>query len=65
MGDVGACWDNALMERFLGSLKHEWVLLIPQPTRAGMKRNVMLQTILVITTLTETMLGMGIFASAI
>ncbi|ELD4018909.1 hypothetical protein QI600_004823 [Salmonella enterica] len=24
MGDVGACWDNAAMERFWGSLKHEW-----------------------------------------
>lgn len=40
MGDVGACWDNAAMERFWGSLKHEWVLLVPQPTRAGMKRDV-------------------------
>ncbi|KAB5502210.1 DDE-type integrase/transposase/recombinase, partial [Serratia sp. RJAL6] len=40
MGDVGACWDNAVMERFWGSLKHEWVLLIPQPTRAAMKRDV-------------------------
>ena len=27
MGDVGACWDNAVMERFWGSLKHEWVLI--------------------------------------
>ncbi|WP_432707166.1 IS3 family transposase [Hafnia alvei] len=40
MGDVGACWDNAAMERFWGSLKHEWVLLVPQSTRAGMKRDV-------------------------
>ncbi len=23
MGDVGAYWDNAVVERFLGSLKHE------------------------------------------
>jgi putative transposase len=22
MGDVGACWDNAVVERFLGSLKY-------------------------------------------
>ncbi|MGA3699376.1 DDE-type integrase/transposase/recombinase [Enterobacteriaceae bacterium TYF_5] len=22
MGDVGACWDNAVVERFFGSLKH-------------------------------------------
>lgn len=40
MGDVGACWDNAVMERFWGSLKHEWLLLVPQPTRAGMKQDV-------------------------
>ncbi len=40
MGDVGACWDNAVVERFLGSLKHDWVLKIPQPTRDGMKRDV-------------------------
>ena len=25
MGDVGACWDNAVVERFFGSLKHEWL----------------------------------------
>lgn len=40
MGDVGACWDNAVMERFWGSLKHEWLLLVPQPTRAGMEQDV-------------------------
>lgn len=40
MGDVGACWDNAVMERFWGSLKHEWLLLVPQPTRAYMKQDV-------------------------
>lgn len=40
MGDVGACWDNAVMERFWGSLKHEWLLLVPQPTRACMKQDV-------------------------
>lgn len=42
MGDVGACWDNAVMERFWGSLKHEWLLLVPQPTRANinMKQDV-------------------------
>jgi len=26
MGDVGACWDNAVVERFFGSLKHDWIL---------------------------------------
>lgn len=40
MGDVGACWDNAAMERFWGSLKHEWLLYAPHPTRAGMKQDV-------------------------
>jgi putative transposase len=34
------CWDNAVMERFLGSLKHEWLLLVPQPTGAGMEQDV-------------------------
>ena len=24
-GDVGACWDNAVVERFFGSLKHDWI----------------------------------------
>ncbi len=40
MGDVGACWDNAVVERFFGSLKHDWVLKIPQLTRDGMKKDV-------------------------
>ena len=40
MGDVGACWDNAVMERFWGSLKHEWLLRVPQPTRTHMKQDV-------------------------
>ncbi len=40
MGDVGACWDNAVVERFFGSLKHDWGLKIPQPTRDGMKKDV-------------------------
>lgn len=25
MGDVGACWDNAVVERFFGSLKYDWI----------------------------------------
>lgn len=33
MGDVGACWDNAVVERFFGSLKHDWLFKIAQPTR--------------------------------
>lgn len=40
MGDVGACWDNAVVERFFGSLKHDWILKVPQPTRQGMKQDV-------------------------
>lgn len=40
MGSVGACWDNAVVERFFGSLKHDWILKIAQPTRAHMKGDV-------------------------
>ncbi|GLX80250.1 hypothetical protein tinsulaeT_35900 [Thalassotalea insulae] len=39
MGDVGACWDNAVVERFFGSLKHDWLLKVAQPTRAHMKND--------------------------
>lgn len=40
MGDVGACWDNAVVERFFGSLKHDWILKVHQPTREHMKKDV-------------------------
>ena len=40
MGDVGACWDNAVVERFFGSLKHDWILKVAQPTREHMKKDV-------------------------
>lgn len=40
MGDVGACWDNAVVERFFGSLKHDWLLKVAQPTRKHMKQDV-------------------------
>ena len=40
MGDVGACWDNAVVERFFGSLKHDWLLKVDQPTRNHMKKDV-------------------------
>ena len=40
MGDVGACWDNAVVERFFGSLKHDWILKVPQPTRVHMRQDV-------------------------
>lgn len=40
MGDVGACWDNAVVERFFGSLKHDWIFKVHQPTRKQMKHDV-------------------------
>ncbi len=40
MGDVGACWDNAVVERFFGSLKHDWIFKIAQPNREHMKKEV-------------------------
>lgn len=40
MGDVGACWDNAVVERFFGSLKHDWLFKAHQPTREHMKEDV-------------------------
>lgn len=40
MGSVGACWDNAVVERFFGSLKHDWILKAAQSTREHMKHDV-------------------------
>ena len=40
MGDVGACWDNAVVERFFGSLNHDWMFKIAQLTRGHMKEDV-------------------------
>jgi len=40
MGDVGACWDNAVVERFFGSLKHDWLFKVHQPTREHMRQDV-------------------------
>lgn len=40
MGDVGACWDNAVVERFFGSLKHDWIFKVAQPTRDHMREDV-------------------------
>jgi len=40
MGDVGACWDNAVVERFFGSLKHDWLFKVAQPSRKHMKSDV-------------------------
>lgn len=40
MGDVGACWDNAVVERFFGSLKYDWIFKVAQPTREHMEKDV-------------------------
>jgi putative transposase len=40
MGDVGTCYDNAVVERFFGSLKHDWIFKTAQPTREHMKKDV-------------------------
>ena len=40
MSGKGACWDNAVVERFFGSLKHEWPLKDIHLTRESMKIDV-------------------------
>jgi len=40
MGDVGTCYDNAIVERFFGSLKHDWIFKVHQPTSEFMKQDV-------------------------
>ena len=40
MGDISACWDNAVVERFFGNLKHDWLLKVSQPTRENMIKDV-------------------------
>lgn len=40
MGSVVACWDNAIVERLFGSLKHDWIFKVAQPTREHMKQDV-------------------------
>jgi len=40
MGDFGACWDNAVVERFFGSLKYDWILKVNQPTGLHMEEDV-------------------------
>ncbi len=40
MSSVGACLDNAVVERFFGSLKNEWLLNIVHLTRETMKMDV-------------------------
>jgi putative transposase len=40
MSSVGACLDNAVVERFFGSSKNEWLLNIVHLTRGMMKMDV-------------------------
>lgn len=40
MSGKGACWDNAVVERFFGSLKHEWLANVVHLTREGMANDV-------------------------
>jgi len=40
MSGVGACWDNAVVERFFGSLKHEWFMNVVHLSRESMKKDV-------------------------
>jgi len=39
MSGKGACWDNAVAERFFGSLKNEWLLKIYPLTQEAMKQD--------------------------
>ncbi len=39
-GRCQACWDNAVVERFFGSLKHDWIFKVAQPTREHVKQDV-------------------------
>lgn len=40
MSGKGACWDNAVVERFFASLKNEWLLKIYHLTCESMKQDV-------------------------
>lgn len=40
MGDGGACWDNTVVERLFGSLKHDWIMKLFQLTRERMRKDV-------------------------
>ena len=40
MSGKGACWDNAVVERFFGSLKYAWILKVIHLTRESMKIDV-------------------------
>lgn len=40
MSGKGNCWDNAVVERFFGSLKHEWLAFVRHQTRSSMINDV-------------------------
>ena len=40
MSGKGNCYDNAVVERFFGSLKHEWLAMVNHATRETMKADV-------------------------
>lgn len=40
MSGVGPCWNNAVVERFFGSLKYEWLLKVYHLARQGMQQDV-------------------------
>ena len=39
MADVLVYWDNAVVERFFGSLKYNWLFKVFQPTLEHMKQD--------------------------
>ena len=39
MGDVGVCRDNVSVERLFGSVTHDWIFKVAQPTREPMKQD--------------------------
>ena len=39
-GRCQACWDNAVVERFFDSLKHDWIFKVAQPTREHVNQDV-------------------------
>lgn len=40
MGSTGACWDNAVIERFFGSLKHDWLFKQNILNREEMRKDI-------------------------
>ena len=40
MDDVDTCWNNSGVECLFGSLKHDWIFKVVQPTREHMTQDV-------------------------